>query len=304
MSSSGGRNVRLFLVDGAPTGLITAEIINWTGHLLLAPRSRLPEALRRSEVDRTGVYFLVGDDPDDPSRQTIYIGEGDCVADRIKQHAKDDTKDFWEKVCFVTSKDPNITKAHVRYLETRLIEIARRSGRASLSNGNNPGARALPEGDVSDMEFFIEQLHVVLPVLGLDFLKAPVSRESLSLPPTPGDEAIRSDNPVELELNRTGVHAEAVLVNEEIVVFAGSKAATRQHAVNTYSALRERLIADGVLVPSTDSELQFLRDTTFTSPSAASSVILNRNDNGRTSWRVKSTGQTLKEWEQAQIAAD
>src|SRR5690349_2758961 len=121
---SSGRNVRIFLVDGTPTGLITAEIINWTGHLLFVPRSRLAEALKRPEVDRTGVYFLVGDDAADPTRHAVYIGEGDSVADRIKLHAKDETKDFWERVCFVTSKDPNITKSHVRYLENRLIEIA------------------------------------------------------------------------------------------------------------------------------------------------------------------------------------
>jgi Domain of unknown function (DUF4357) len=302
---SSGRSVRLFLVDGSPSGLITAEIMNWTGHLLLAPRLRLGEALRRPEADRTGVYFLVGDDPEDPTRQAVYVGEGDSVADRIKLHAKDETKDFWEKVCFVTSKDPNITKAHVRYLETRIIEIARTAGRATLTNANMPGARPLPEADVSDMEYFLEQLHVVLPVLGLDFLKAPVNRASLSARPTTEREILPSEEPVEIELNRAGVQAEGALVNEEIVVFAGSQAATKQHAVNTYSGLRDRLMHESALVPIANSDLlQFSKDTAFTSPSAASSVILNRNDNGRTSWRIKATSQTLKEWEQSQISSE
>ena len=61
-----GRSVRLYLVDGSPTGILTAEIMNWTGHALVAPRSRLGEALSRDEASRTGVYFLVGDDPDQP----------------------------------------------------------------------------------------------------------------------------------------------------------------------------------------------------------------------------------------------
>lgn len=33
-----GRSIRLFLVDGSPSGLLTAEIMNWTGHVLTGPR--------------------------------------------------------------------------------------------------------------------------------------------------------------------------------------------------------------------------------------------------------------------------
>ncbi len=55
-----GRTVRLFLVDGEPTGLMTAEIINWTGHVLIASRESLGDVLLRDESRRTGIYFLVG----------------------------------------------------------------------------------------------------------------------------------------------------------------------------------------------------------------------------------------------------
>lgn len=115
-----GRSVRLYLVDGSPTGILTAEIMNWTGHVLVAPRSRLAEALQRGEATRTGVYFLVGDDPEQPTKSRVYVGEGDIVAERIKSHAKDEQKEFWTRACLVTSKDLNLTKAHVRYLESRL----------------------------------------------------------------------------------------------------------------------------------------------------------------------------------------
>lgn len=36
-----GRSIRLFLVDGTPNGLLTAEIMNWTGHVLTSPCSKL-----------------------------------------------------------------------------------------------------------------------------------------------------------------------------------------------------------------------------------------------------------------------
>ena len=59
-----GRTIRMFLVDGSPGGIITAEIMNWTGHVLCAPRSRLPDLIKRDETKRTGIYFLSGIDPE------------------------------------------------------------------------------------------------------------------------------------------------------------------------------------------------------------------------------------------------
>jgi len=44
-----GRSIRLFLVDGAPNGLLTAEIMNWTGHVLTGPRSKLSEIFEGPE---------------------------------------------------------------------------------------------------------------------------------------------------------------------------------------------------------------------------------------------------------------
>lgn len=103
-----GRTVRLFLVEGSPTGILAAEIMNWTGHVLVTPRSKTAEALKRAESARTGVYLLIGDDPEHPTKPRIYIGEADSVADRIKTHAKDSAKDFWTHAYVVTSKDQNL----------------------------------------------------------------------------------------------------------------------------------------------------------------------------------------------------
>jgi hypothetical protein len=156
-----GRSVLFYLVEGTPTGVITAEIMNWTGHVLVAPRSRIGDALQRDEASRTGVYFLVGDDPDQPTKSRVYIGEGDSVVDRIKSHAKDNAKDFWTRACIVTSKDANLTKAHVRYLESRLVEMTKQADRANVGNGNEPGRKTLPESDIADMEFFLAQMQVI-----------------------------------------------------------------------------------------------------------------------------------------------
>ncbi|MEJ1969219.1 MAG: GIY-YIG nuclease family protein [Rhizomicrobium sp.] len=164
-----GRTIRLFLADGSPNGVITAEIMNWTGHVLSAPRASLVEVLRRPEANRTGVYFLVGSDPEHLGQSIVYIGESDNVGERLTQHNRDENKGFWETTCIVTNKDANLTKAHVRYLESRLIGLSNRAARARLTNGTAPDFGFLPESDISDMEYFIEQLQTLLPVLGFDF---------------------------------------------------------------------------------------------------------------------------------------
>lgn len=87
-----GRSLRLFLVDGTPNGLLTAEIMNWTGHVLTGPRSKLAEVVQRPECSRTGVCFLVGPDPENSLRSQVYIGESDDVAKRLKQHNQPEEK--------------------------------------------------------------------------------------------------------------------------------------------------------------------------------------------------------------------
>ncbi len=37
-----GRTIRIFLADGSPNGVLTAEIMNWIGKAVVAPRARLP----------------------------------------------------------------------------------------------------------------------------------------------------------------------------------------------------------------------------------------------------------------------
>ena len=112
-----GKQVKLFLVDGTPGGLTTAEITNWTGSVLSARRSDLAELLRREEAERTGAYLLLGEDEDAVGDIRCYVGEADVVATRLRAHVKD--KPFWNQVVLITSKDTNLTKSHVRYLESR-----------------------------------------------------------------------------------------------------------------------------------------------------------------------------------------
>jgi hypothetical protein len=228
-----GRSIRIFLVDGTPTGLRTAEIPNWTGQLLVAPRHRIQEALARAEASKTGVYLLVGEEA---GRSIVYVGEGDCISDRVRSHARDTDKEFWERVCLITSKDVNLTKAHVRYLESRLVQIIKANNRAQVINGNEPAAKLLPEADIADMEFFLGQLQILLPTLGMDFLRPTVTPEPLFLAAgSRGEsEAGNSGLPILLRLaHKNGeVDARAIENDGEIVVLKGSVGTTQESKVN------------------------------------------------------------------------
>lgn len=295
-----GKSIKLFFVEGSAAGLVTAEVMNWTGHLLVAPRSKLGEALQRDEASRTGVYFLLGEDPEKPSRSKVYIGEGDNVASRLKAHAKDDGKEFWTRACIVTSKDANLTKAHVRYLEHELVKVAKRADRASVANGNEPAAKQLPEADRADMEFFIEQIEVVLPAIGFDFLrpKRPVpAHESAIAVPTE-----QSGLPLTLN-HRSGITARAIENDGEFVVLQGSQVQSDGGylSVDNYGPLRQELIDDGVIVDSEQPNVMvFAKDHAFSSPSAAAAVIIGRNANGRRNWKLD-TGETLADWQDRQL---
>ena len=302
---SQGRSIRLFLVDGTPNGLLTAEIMNWTGHVLTGPRSKLAELVQRPECGRTGIYFLVGAAPDNSLRPQVYIGESDDVAKRLKQHNRPEEqggKDFWERVCLVTSKDQNLTKAHVKYLESLLICIAGELGRCELVNGTAHDYGSLPESDRADMAFFLEQIRTVLPVLGFDFLRT-LARPSS--PDSPQAAAPVSRSPVfTLELARSGISAQGQEIDGEFFVLQGSKA--RAQWVGTdggYKTLYQQLLTEGVLLPEGAEQLVFSRDYAFSSPSAAAAVVSGRSANGRTSWLVQGSRQSYAAWQDQQLSA-
>ncbi|MDH4557806.1 GIY-YIG nuclease family protein [Pseudomonas sp. BN417] len=301
---SQGRSIRLFLVDGTPNGLLTAEIMNWTGHVLTGPRSKLAELVQRPECARTGVYFLVGPDPDNSLRSRVYIGESDDVAKRLKQHNRPEEqggKDFWERVCLVTSKDQNLTKAHVKYLESLLIGIAGNLGRCKLVNGTAHDYASLPESDRADMAFFLEQIRTVLPVLGFDFLRELAKPSSVAV--APAAPSLSESPRFVLEIPKSKGRALAQEIDGEFFVLKGSRARAEWVGTETsYQALYRQLSDEGMLVADGSEHLRFSDDYAFSSPSAAAAVVCGRQANGRTAWVVEGSGQTYAAWQEAQVA--
>lgn len=310
-----GRTIRMYLVDGSAGGIVTAEIINWTGKVVVAPRSRLPDLFLRPEVNRTGVYILTGDAQDESQRIVAYIGETDDIRNRLSAHNSDDTMEFFNRVCLVVSKDENLTKSHVRFLESQLIRRAREANRVRLVNRTDPEFDLLPESDKADMAFFLQQIELMLPALGYDLFKK-VGIPSASVPKSGEieNQAARSigratsSPPLAktpsaevqfFELNAPDVSATAYEAEGEFIVEARSGARKDRDGVgwDGYKRRRDQLVTDGLLVQSSKEGLyEFREDVPLRSPSEAACIVLARSANGRNEWVVRGTTRTYNQW--------
>lgn len=299
-TESFGRTIQLFLVDGKPSGLRKATMKGWTGLIYVSGDSTFSDLTAREEVDRTGIYILSGPDPERVGTTRAYIGSGNSVSERIKQSAV--KRDFWETAITFTTSDDDLSSGHAEYLEARLIEMALQAGRVLLDNGTqpNPARRRLPEADVANMEQFLANLKIILPVIGLDMLK-PQPR-AVSEAGTPVDQ--RTSGEVRFEIrHKSGVQAEAVEEDGEFIVLEGSEALTHTgSAPHSYVSLKQKLIEDGVLVPEAGGKMCFVRAYAFSKPSAAAAIVLDRSSNGRIEWKVKGSKQTYHDWQQIRAA--
>jgi len=270
--------IKLFLPHGDAKGLRTAEISNWSGKAIAAPRTQLDELLAREELEKAGVYILLGTDPQ-TNAPHAYIGEAEVICDRLKQHKAKE----WNSAIIFTSKDENLTKAHVRYLESRLIAEAADVKRFTLDQ-NHAGGSKLPESDREDMEVFLDRIRQLLPVLGSDIL-IPIAQS----------EQHQQNNV--LFCRNKGAEARGQRSSNGFVVFQGSTAVLKERpSTDSYPysvAQRKQLIADGTLVEKS-GYLMFTRDAEFSSPSAAAVIIHGGSANGLVAWRTKD-GVTLKQ---------
>ncbi len=279
-----GASIRIFLADGAADGVWVVEKSNWTGKALAAPRTRYKDLRARADLDGPGVYVLSGPTESGVPATRIYIGETDDLPGRLDGHNK--SKDFWNRVIVFTSKDDNLNKAHIRYLEGRLISIAKAANRAEIENGNVGSTPPMSEPDRAEAEAFLREMLLIYPVLGLlAFQKV----EELS------------SSSVRLYLAGKDTNAEGTETSEGFVVHSGSLGrAESVPSIHAYGLqLREALIEKGVL-SAEGPHLRLTEDYVFASPSTAAMVLLGRTSNGRVEWKA-ADGTTLKDLQTAGV---
>ena len=303
-----GKQIRIYLADGTSSGIRHAEITNWSGQALACPRARFSDLKDWQEVKRPGVYFLFGTG-EESGNDAVYVGESEVVLERLSSHLTG--KDFWIELIAFTSKDDNLTKGHVKYLESRLIQLALAANRYQVTNTASPQLPALPRADRDAMEEFLVSVRALLGVLGHRVLE-PFAFPSL---PAASDSGPTVSKPVlgttatdvtqvdtstasTFSLHISGIKATATRTDEGLVVLTGSEAvaAAQGSLSGGYRAIRERLIESGALTPS-NGKLQLTKDHLFTSPSQAAAVLVGYAINGRDAWRLNN-GTTFGEYEQ------
>lgn len=295
-----GRSLELYYIDGRPDGMLTAELFNWTGHVLLTPRTQIAGALTRPEAKFTGVYLLLGERDGEPR---AYIGQGEDIAARIRDH--DVKKDWWDTAVLVTASANKLNRAHVLYLEAKLILEAKAIGRVPLDNATSPILPTLSEADIAKMESFLECLFVVLPAVRVDMFiqraRTVHTHKVISQPTGPVSFVNDVDQRFILKM-KDGFHAEAILNGHgEFVVLKGSSARGKL-GPSSYSTLYDELERAGVIADA-NGRLGFVKDFAFKSPSAAASVATGRSANGAKDWKHAGTGESYKTWEAQKLGA-
>ena len=223
--------------------------------------------------------ILTGADPESGSPRA-YIGEAEVISDRLKQHK---ASEFWTSAIVFVSKDENLTKAHVRYLERKILGDALQAGRFSFEQNEAGGAR-LPESDMAGMDAFLSRMRQLLPVLGSDLL-VPMAQPTA-----------KQQSGGILYCRTKGAEGRGRRTPDGFVVLKGSTAVLRERRSAKkwpyLTVIRNQLIADGTLEEK-GGFYKFTKDYEFSSPSAAAAAIVGGSANGLLEWKT-ADGRVLK----------
>lgn len=277
-----GKSIELFLANGTADSLITAELLNWNGKAIKIPRIEV-SGCKRDDIKGAGIYFLFCKEDDDSD--SVYIGEAENIQERLIQHLRDYSaekeKYYWNTAVLFVGRDLN--KALIRYLENRLVEIARTSKRYLVLTKNTYRKTVMKESQIAAMEEFVDNIKVLISVLGYKVLESMIQNDSPS-----------GQNDQILYLNVGSAKATAMVTSEGFVLIAGSSVneKTNMKSLSTgIIKLRNKHVDSGKV-----RDWKTTEDILFSSSSAASDFVLGYSSSGPATWKDKS-GRTLKEIE-------
>ena len=284
-----GKTIKLFLMDSDPDGRVICELSNWTGKAYRIPRGKVKDCAGREELKSTAVYLLFGKAELSTAKPKVYIGEAENAYCRLVQHVSE--KEFWNESVVFISKDENLNKAHIKYLESRLFEIATNASRYEIQNGNTPPRSSISEADQAEMEEFIEYVKMLINTMGFKVFEPFVK------------EATKVNMEAELLYIKAarGANGKGNRVSDGFVVFKGSEVAsdTVPSFPKSFNTLREELL-ENVIIKEVEGKLVFQNDYLFSSPSTAAAVVMGRSANGLIEWK-DAGGRDLKSIEAKEI---
>lgn len=265
-----GKTITTYLVDGDPKGTQYAFISNKICQMFVVPRSNLSYLNTQEKLQKPAFYILLGED--ESTKPQAYIGETENFRERVKDH--DSKKAFWQKALIFVSKDADMTKVDVQYLEHIAIVAAKKTNTFILSdNKQTPKAPNLPGHQQDSMNEFFDDVKFLASFIGCNiFEMSQPKAEHLFYTKGRGCNAI-------------GFYS-----SDGFTVLKGSIIAKTVVPSFNWKEKREKMIHE---YTSTDNGiLTMTSDKTFSSPSTAADFCIGSSNNGWLVWR-DNDGNTL-----------
>lgn len=265
-----GKTVTTYLIDGNPKGTQYAFISNKICQMFIVPRSELSYLNTQTKLQKPAFYILLGED--ESTKPQAYIGETENFRERVKAH--DNNKPFWQKAIIFVSKDADMTKADVQYLEYKAICVAKESNTYLLNdNKQTPKPPNLPEFQQDSMDEFFEDVKFLTLFIGCNIFD--ISH--------PKFEHI-------FYTKARGCEAKGFYNSKGFTVLKGSVIAKSIVPSFSWKKKREKLLREFTTI--NNDKLVMNSDKTFSSPSTAADFCIGCSNNGWIVWKDKD-GNTL-----------
>lgn len=274
------KTIKLFLMDGEPSGRMKCSLANWTGIAYKIPRTALDKCKDLDILKQSGVYFLFGTDKSDNA--VVYIGQagarknGKGLLLRIQEpHA---SIDYWTEAVMFTTTNNSFGPTEISYLENRFCNMAVQSGRYVVKNGNDPNPGNITEETESELEEFIDYAKIVMGTLGHKVFE----------PFAPSSEVEDEEPVLYLEYGK-GI-ASGKRTSDGFVIFKGSAVnppltkSCPERTIKDRKKYADKINKNGILIS----------DILLSSPSSAAGFVGGASLSGNALWK-DSNGKTLKE---------
>ena len=265
-----GKTVTTYLIDGDPKGTQYAFISNKICQMYVVPRSNLSYLNTQKKLQKPAFYILLGED--ESTKPQAYIGETENFKERVKDH--DSKKAFWQKALIFVSKDADMTKVDVQYLEYKAIAEAKKANAFVLSDNKQiPKAPNLPEHQQDSIDEFFEDVKFLASFIGCNIFEVSQPKEE-HLFYTKG----------------RGCNAKGFYSSDGFTVLKGSIVAPTMVPSFNWKEKREKMLQD--YTANENGILVLTSDKTFSSPSTAADFCIGSSNNGWLVWKDKD-GNTL-----------
>ena len=238
--------------------------------MFVVPRSNLSYLNTQEKLQKPAFYILLGED--EATKPQAYIGETENFRERVKDH--DSKKSFWQKALIFVSKDADMTKADVQYLEHKAIAEAKKANAFVLSdNKQTPKAPNLPEYQQDSMDEFFEDVKFLASFIGCNIFEVSQPKvEHLFF--TKG----------------RGCEAKGFYSSNGFTVLKGSVIAQTMVPSFNWKEKREKMVQEYTTIEK--DKLVMTSDKTLSSPSTAADFCIGSSNNGWLVWKDKE-GNTL-----------